>query len=355
MANTKPTKKRKREKPQQIDYIPKCFQQPRSRGPKPRTDFSLFFCSSSSSSHSFPGHRLHRGDMLEFSSCKDGLSSITTASVDQCCQTPVSRHQKEIPKLPLVRCSMSKIGEHERQFSNSMEVPFTKVEAVMQNALLGTCVDRNVGGHKSDAAGALEFTPNKSRTTESNDVWMAPGSVVWAKTAFQMWWPAEIIGERSAPVSPSNQSVDGHVLVQYYGNRECAWVDPARDLSQLEDCFEERSCNPVEAFQVALKQALNIKEHTGSCRRLDESPDGLSSIQHYQLSDKWNSSSSSRTEGDDLGGRGKRKRKPKVYFDEVTFPVKSVKKVRRLRIMRYLGLTAPIGSPFLLNSHMKTA
>ncbi|KAF8403154.1 hypothetical protein HHK36_011251 [Tetracentron sinense] len=343
MAKNKASKKRKREKSQQVDYIPKCFQQPRSRGPKPRTDFSLFVCSSSSSSLSFLGSRRHRDSMLEFSRCKDGLSSITAASLDQACQTPVSGHEKEIPEFPLVACTTSQIGGQERLFSNSMGVPFTKVESV----------DKNIGGYKSDTAGPLEFTLNKSQFTESNNVWKSPRSVVWAKTACQMWWPAEV-GYCYIRLATQCEIVIVHIYSAW--EKSSISIPDSQDFaSPSVQCFEERSCNPVQAFQDALKQALHIKEHIGSCRQLDENADGLISIQHYHSSEKWNSSSS-RTEGDHLeGGKGKRKRKPKVYFDEVIHPTKSVKKVRRFRIMRYLGLTAPIGSPFSLTSHVRTA
>jgi hypothetical protein len=38
----------------------------------------------------------------------------------------------------------------------------------------------------------LECTPKKSQVTESNGFCITPGSIVWAKTACQMWWPAEV-------------------------------------------------------------------------------------------------------------------------------------------------------------------
>ncbi|TYK25173.1 PWWP domain protein [Cucumis melo var. makuwa] len=69
-----------------------------------------------------------------------------------------------------------------------------------------------------------------------------------------------------------------------------------------------------------------------------------------QSCDKGSSSNSSRIEDNDLHqdrGRGKRERKPKVPFDEeMTISLKSTRKFRRMRIMRYLGLAAPVGSPF---------
>ncbi|KAJ4979098.1 hypothetical protein NE237_009878 [Protea cynaroides] len=334
-------------------HLPKFCQQPRSRGSKPRTDFSPFVCSTSSPSPSSSPlnndaadrllvpyqRRRHqrRGSVKEFSSCKDALPSITTTSMEQGFQASITQYRKGMP---------------ERLFSNPVGVTVIKDESVAQNTLSDTCDNRNVGRHKSENAESSVFTPNKSTShaTRSNDVWITPGSIVWAKTANRMWWPAEIMGERSALTCTNDQNVNGHIFVQYCGNHECAWVDPAEDLSQFEDCFEEKSCNPMEAFQDALKQALHRKENISSCRPLDESPD----VQHDQSSDKWNASSSSRTEGEYLeGGRGKRKRKPKVHFD-VTVPMKSVKKLRRFRIMRHLGLAAPIGSPFSLTSHVST-
>ncbi|KMZ62903.1 hypothetical protein ZOSMA_43G00840 [Zostera marina] len=68
-------------------------------------------------------------------------------------------------------------------------------------------------------------------------------------------------------------------------------------------------------------------------------------------SDKCNDSSSSRTNDDHnihRRGRGKRIPKPKLHFDELTTPEKPIRKLRRIKIMRYLGLSPPAGSPFTL-------
>ncbi|GAV58928.1 hypothetical protein CFOL_v3_02461 [Cephalotus follicularis] len=78
---------------------------------------------------------------------------------------------------------------------------------------------------------------------------------------------------------------------------------------------------------------------------LDPSSDG--SDQHDQSLNKWASSISSSNDGDFLGiERGKWDQKPKIHSNKVTFPLKSERKLRRYKIMRYLGLSAPIGSPF---------
>ncbi|GMH09861.1 hypothetical protein Nepgr_011702 [Nepenthes gracilis] len=65
--------------------------------------------------------------------------------------------------------------------------------------------------------------------------------------------------------------------------------------------------------------------------------------------DKRRSTSLSQTEDEfQETGRGKRKRRPKIHFDELTSPIRTVKKFRRFKIMRHLGLAAPVGSPFTL-------
>ncbi|KAL5743042.1 hypothetical protein ACOSP7_029774 [Xanthoceras sorbifolium] len=313
------TVKKKEEKLKQIDNIPNYTKQSRSPAPKRRTDFSPFFSSNS-------------GSLLGLSCGRDGLSSVAISNSDD-----GKDEGEKLHETPLVHCSKSR-GKGSELISKYFEVPIMEGESVALTALSDCSCDRNVG----------TFTPSKSQVTERIGVCITPGNVVWAKMACQTWWPAEIIEERSTSSDSTNQEVDGHVLVQYYGIHQSTWVDPARDLSELEDCFEERSCNSMEDFQDALKQALSQRKEHISSRRKSESPEGSNHPdQQDQLSDKW-TSSISRGTGSDLPERGrcKRERKPKVHFDEVTFPLKSTRKDRRLKIMRYLGLIPPIGSPF---------
>ncbi|KAK4833893.1 hypothetical protein QYF36_012990 [Acer negundo] len=324
MANKRDsTVKKKEEKLNQIDNIPNYTKQSRSPPPKRRTDFSPFFSSNS-------------GSLLGLSCGRDGLSAISSSDDGK-------DEGEKLHEPPLVLCCKS-WGNGSGLLSKRFDIPIMEVESVAQSALADYNCDRNVGKDTNDNVGMLTFTPSKSQVTGRIGVCITPGNVVWAKTARQTWWPAEIIEERSTSADSTNQEVDGHVLVQYYGIHQSAWVDPARDLSALEDCFEERSCNSMEDFQYALKQALSQrKEHISSCQK-SESPEGSNHPdQQDQLSDKGTSSISQGT-GSDLPeiGRCKRERKPKVRFDEVTFPQKSTRKDRRLKIMRYLGLIAPI-------------
>ncbi|KAK9158685.1 hypothetical protein Scep_005259 [Stephania cephalantha] len=249
-------------------------------------------------------------------------------------------------------------GENETAIANSAAIPLTEFE-FSQTTVLNNYDNRTDEGCKIGEVDNEYCALNKSALLlpECNDLWMTPGSTVWAKNGSQIWWPAKIMGEQSTSVSEEDNCVTGRILVQYYGNDKCVWLDPAGDVSQFNECFEERSCNPMEAFQDALRQALNTKEQPSCCKQLDTDLDKAMAMgQHEQSSDaqsdKCIESSSSKTKEKFVeSGRGKRTRKPKVHFDEVNFSAnKSARKMRRFKIMRYLGLAAPIGSPFSLTS-----
>ncbi|KAL5709742.1 hypothetical protein ACHQM5_020395 [Ranunculus cassubicifolius] len=315
--------------------VPKCCQQPRSHtSSKPRTDFSSLFFSTHSSC-------CNRGSSsLDLLSNKNNLSSVTTSNMDRHCQALTYRHE-ETQEFPLVKCSMLQNGGKGGIASDSSEIASSESES-HHKELQDVCNNRiNVQSKCSDAT-VYFCSPNKSTSqlTECSDVQATPGTIMWARTAHQMWWPAKIVDKMSAAANTDDDNPDGHVLIQYYGNHDQAWVDPAGDLSEFDECFEERSCNPMEAFQDALKQALHKED-------LDSSPEKSRS--------KWSGSSSSREEDDYVErGRGKRKRKPKIHFDEVTTCSRSAtKKMRRLRIMRFLGLTPPVGSPFSLAASVR--
>ncbi|KAF5942541.1 hypothetical protein HYC85_020183 [Camellia sinensis] len=184
MAKKKASKRKKKEKVHEIDHIPKFWQQPRSTGgPRRRTDFSLFLCSTSSSFSNAP---LGKGLLLESSSSTDKLTSVTITGLEE-----TRDKRKDILKLPVAQCSHL---QYKRRglFSNIIEVPIVEVESVGQNALFEAHGGRNVDKQTSDMVRKIEFLPDKSQITESSNFCITPGSVVWAKTACQLWWPAEV-------------------------------------------------------------------------------------------------------------------------------------------------------------------
>ncbi|XP_052174362.1 uncharacterized protein LOC127789519 [Diospyros lotus] len=194
--------------------------------------------------------------------------------------------RKEILELPEVGCN-NFLDKRGQIFSNVIEVPVVEAESATQNAVLEAWSSRDANKQESDIVSKLEYSPEKSQITNSSNICTTPGSTEWDKTAYQLWWPTEALHKSES------QSLG--------------------------------------------KQCVGSSDDPNCSNRRDESPE------------KWNSSSSSRSESDCLERRrGKRQRKPKVHFDEVNFHLKSVRRVRRFRIMRFLGLAAPIGSPFSL-------
>ncbi|XP_074572015.1 uncharacterized protein LOC141828479 isoform X2 [Curcuma longa] len=189
----------------------------------------------------------------------------------------------------------------------------------------GSNSNDHVGIHSS-AQSPISSDGSLCSTERKINCWLSPGNVVWAKTAVHEWWPAEIMDDKS--IESTRNNLAGHVLVQLYGSEECSWLEPDRDLSQ---------------FDQALSKHAHMSPKASPDRHLN------SAKISYQLEkcDAWQPSRKT-SNGLAVEGRGQRKRKVKVHFDEMSRMPSPKRKVRRLRIMRYLGLMAPIGSPFSL-------
>ncbi|KAK7396603.1 hypothetical protein VNO78_17729 [Psophocarpus tetragonolobus] len=329
MAKKRTTPQKK--KTQMLIPMPKHSQQPRSSPPKRRTDFSVFTRIPSSFANPTSG-----------SSPGSSLGEVRLPNVTACSLQGKRKAVKQISEDMLVRCNSYKEG---RPVSSSefSDTPVVEVDSVVRDESLNLSGHRDACNENFDISKMSESTPLESSVSDSSSLAATPGSVVWARTDCQLWWPAEIMDETSVL---SNSASDGHVLVQFYGNLPSAWIDPTKDISIFEDSFEERSNNPSEDFQQALKQALQRKAQLSSCQKVTPDRSAHSDFQD-RSSDKCTSTSTSKTIDDfQARRRGKRERKPKLHFDEVTHPMKSETKGRRLKIMRYLGLAAPVGSPF---------
>ncbi|XP_021290047.1 uncharacterized protein LOC110420941 isoform X3 [Herrania umbratica] len=298
-------KKQKIKELNQIDNFPQFTKLSRKAAPKAKRSSS-----SSPASPSTPG------SLPECSYDGDEASSVTLTSFDD-----KKDGRKKLHDSVYCKKSWGKRPGFELNFYE-----FPVVESVALNKVSEPCSGRIV--HRKVVE--QESDKKKLKVTRSNGVCITPGNVVWAKTACQVWWPAEIIGQRSILADSRIQHNEEHVLVKFYGKHNSAWVNAARDLSMLEDALVQR------------------KEHIKSCRQLPRSHDSSThSDQQDRKSGKWTSSTSSKT-GSNLVKQGgsKKERKPTIHLDDATFPSKSAKGARRIKIMRYLGLTAPIGSPF---------
>eukprot|EP01018_Ginkgo_biloba_P020380 Gb_28235 [translate_table: standard] len=264
--------------------------------------------------------------------------------------------------------------ENEASFLKRLERPITELESVTQSTVSDSrenggavalecetfsqyhCSEMLTSGTDSGIADTCDFNGKKS-----DPGCLVRGKLVWAKNAHCLWWPAQIMDERLVVKnSMINDSVHGGVLVRFFGNHDYAWVEPLVELSDFYESFEEKSCNPRKDFQEALDEALARKQCMNHHEQWDRrSQDSITPSQLHPSAVKAarKASSSNRTKDVETEQRrGKRKRKPKVHFDEeVSFSSKSLWKVRRLRIMRHLGLAAPPGSPFSVNSSVRTA
>ncbi|KAI3863146.1 hypothetical protein MKW98_015604 [Papaver atlanticum] len=201
-----PDKSQQQEK---LIYVSKFCQQPRShRGSKPRTDFSLFIpsyaASTSSSSSCSMLHHPHPGATSECSRYGNGQSQFATSSLGQTCQAVFCRRKKEMPSFPIVQCSVIDIVGEKKNSYNSISEQIPQTESVAQDMILESCDDGDL--QESVTAGELASTPNKSilQVVESNDVGMAAGSIVLAKTTYEMWWPAKVGPMGEQPLRPTD-------------------------------------------------------------------------------------------------------------------------------------------------------
>ncbi|KAK8957217.1 hypothetical protein KSP39_PZI000648 [Platanthera zijinensis] len=289
-------------------------------------------------------------------SCHNHISTIpTSASTDQEYDESVSG--RELTGFFQDQSSMHSNGG-EGFMSASIQKPLNEVESVCKYGSPSSCRNRKFRSSSSSYLNKnvleepLLYSSDKSilQVTKDADTWLALGNIVWVKAVHNGWWPAEV---RDLRILDSNDSQrTARVLVELFKLQERVWVDTSV-LSQFPKCFEERSKNTSEAFKDALKQALckyengSLKPSQSRCTAEIQSP-----TQHDKSPDASKTSVSTRgTDDDDAKeeGRGKRKRKTKIHFDEMAVPDYPVRKTRRLKIMRLLGLAAPVGSPFSLS------
>ncbi|XP_020591289.1 uncharacterized protein LOC110032098 isoform X2 [Phalaenopsis equestris] len=252
---------------------------------------------------------------------------------------------QDLPDFSVDQCGVFS-NEGQGIMSESIQKHANEAEKV------GTHSSSSINKHAPEELLLLTSENSTLPAARDADAWLAPGKIVWFKDIHHGWWPAEVMD--TEVLKDNDCELTARALVQLLEIHKRAWVN-ASDLSQFPNntCvqyFEERSKNPSEVFQIALKQALSKLESISlgtsqdgfavelrSPTQTDKSPDASkTSI----------SSSSSKDDHDEEGGRGKRKRKTKIHFDEMAVADNPARKLRRMKIMRQLGLAAPVGSPF---------
>jgi len=186
------------------------------------------------------------------------------------------------------------------------------------------------------------------------------GQLVWAKFARFPWWPAQVTDERTVPVGTGGDHRSSKdVLVRFFGTYDYGWVDPKVGLSDFNVKLQERSKIRKKALQKGIEEALDF-------RRTGKLPDSFV-VDAVEEEEPKTPPKKSNGNGVQENGNGKqytpedggseqrpaRKRKPKVlYEEEERVQRKPERRLRRLRIMRQLGLAAPAGSPFTLDTRL---
>ncbi|CAK9276563.1 unnamed protein product [Sphagnum jensenii] len=183
-----------------------------------------------------------------------------------------------------------------------------------------------------------------------------PGQLVWAKFARFPWWPAQVTDERTVQEGTGgHQRDDTDVLVHFFGTYDFGWVDPNVGLAEFDAKLQERSKIHKKALQKGIEEALEFR-NSGKLpeffavepREPEPQMPNNSHCNGIQAH-----ASQSTPEDEETGRRLSRKRKPKVlYEEEERVQRKPERRLRRLRIMRQLGLVAPAGSPFTLDTRM---
>jgi len=187
------------------------------------------------------------------------------------------------------------------------------------------------------------------------------GDLVWAKYARFPWWPAQIINERAVqPGKGGPRRTNADVLVRFFGTYDYGWVDPSVGLSEFDVKLQERSKIKKKALQKGVEEALEFRRtgklpdaFTVAAMIEQEEPKTPNESQSNGVQENGTGQESTPEDDGTEQRRAARKRKPKVlYEEEERVQRKPERRLRRLRIMRQLGLTAPAGSPFLLDTRM---
>lgn len=187
------------------------------------------------------------------------------------------------------------------------------------------------------------------------------GQLVWAKFARFPWWPAEIINERAVkPGTGGSRRTNADVLVRFFGTYDYGWVDPKVGLSEFDVKLQERSKIKKKALQKGIEEALEFRRtgklpesFTTDVMVEQEEPKTPKESHSNGVQENGNGQQSTPEDEGTEQRRAARKRKPKVlYEEEERVQRKPERRLRRLRIMRQLGLAAPAGSPFILDIGM---
>ncbi|WOL08770.1 Senescence-specific cysteine protease SAG39 [Canna indica] len=83
-----------------------------------------------------------------------------------------------------------------------------------------------------------------------------PGDIAWTKIQNDIWWPAQVVDEKSIGAKPKKKSKN-EILVRLYGSYEYRYVDPLKCNMEFEKIVEQDTITVKEALQKSMEKGLS--------------------------------------------------------------------------------------------------
>eukprot|EP00249_Psilotum_nudum_P012775 c23976_g1_i2 orf=607-1335(-) len=196
------------------------------------------------------------------------------------------------------------------------------------------------------------FSSDKVRLTEGSPI-NADETITATSTGSRTCLTSENGNDVSAESRSPSQSIAIDSDVTDTVNSENTWAEPVVHVSPFEKGIRMKSCS-LNAFHGGSKEDL-LYGQSKNCSTKESSHLDQLQINKIDATSLGRSNQKLGKTKEQEQRRGTRKRKPKVPFqEEESSAQRPQRKLRRIRIMRHLGLAAPYGSPFISSCVVRT-
>ncbi|XP_042433893.1 uncharacterized protein LOC122020169 [Zingiber officinale] len=86
-----------------------------------------------------------------------------------------------------------------------------------------------------------------------------PGDIAWTKIKNHIWWPAQVVDEKSVGSGPKKKSKD-EILVRLYGSYEYLYVDPLKCNMAFEKIVKQDNVSSEEVFRRSLDMVEELSQ-----------------------------------------------------------------------------------------------
>lgn len=178
------------------------------------------------------------------------------------------------------------------------------------------------------------------------------GCCMWAKLGRFPWWPAQVLDASRADAGLQRERPsETDVLVRFFGTHDFAWVEPTSCLSDISVNYAERSRQRKKLFAKGLEEAEAFRRNgilPPNWNVVDSDLVSHDQGVSYDQNEADAVGGVKRSHSGNKGRRTRRKTKASNVSKKMAAAQKQEEKhiSRRIRIMVYLGLCPPPGSPF---------